>query len=137
MLIQGEDGDSNTILGNFIGTDVTGSVDLGNTNEGVRIQTGADSNVIGGTAAGTGNVISGNDANDLIFGDHARIAGDIGDGEIDRLPFNEPLAIDYTTFTLLANLHPFVWTSIDTQNADDGGSEDGSSEDGEAAGDEQ
>ena len=51
-------GDRNTIVGNYIGTDVTGMLDLGNGNEGVEIQ-GAD-NVVGGAAADDRNVISGN-----------------------------------------------------------------------------
>ena len=49
----------NIIEGNFIGTDVTGSVALGNAFDGVPI-TGAPGNTIGGTLAGTRNVISGN-----------------------------------------------------------------------------
>ena len=50
----------NLVQGNFIGTTAGGDADLGNTRNGVRLQ-GAPSNTIGGTAAGTGNVISGND----------------------------------------------------------------------------
>jgi len=50
----------NTIEGNYIGTDVNGTADLGNSNVGVLI-IGAPNNTIGGTAAGAGNVISGND----------------------------------------------------------------------------
>ena len=53
--IDGSDG--NTITGNYIGTDVTGIVDLGNTLRGVVIHNGASSNTIGGTTAGAGNVI--------------------------------------------------------------------------------
>jgi CSLREA domain-containing protein len=47
------------ITGNYIGTDVSGSVGLGNSSNGVRIQ-GADATTIGGASAGTRNVISGN-----------------------------------------------------------------------------
>ena len=49
----------NLIEGNFIGTDVTGAFDLGNSQSGVFIS-GASDNMIGGTGAGAGNVISGN-----------------------------------------------------------------------------
>jgi len=52
--------DDNRVEGNYIGTNVNGTGDLGNTNEGVRIINGASDNVIGGTTAGAGNVISGN-----------------------------------------------------------------------------
>ena len=45
---------------NFIGTDVTGTKDLGNVNEGVEIDGGAANITIGGTTARAGNVISAN-----------------------------------------------------------------------------
>ena len=50
----------NFVQGNYIGTDVTGSVDLGNTTHGVMVFNGSD-NEIGGLLPGTGNLISGND----------------------------------------------------------------------------
>lgn len=53
---------SNLVQGNFIGTDVTGTADLGNYGSGVVIfYSGSSSNTIGGTTTGAGNVISGND----------------------------------------------------------------------------
>ena len=51
----------NSIKGNFIGTDITGSVDLGNTHHGLEITTGPSGNVVGGAAPGEGNLISAND----------------------------------------------------------------------------
>ena len=56
---------TNVIQGNYIGTDVTGTVDLGNTWHGITISAGAASNTIGGTVAGAGNVISGNNQNGI------------------------------------------------------------------------
>jgi hypothetical protein len=53
----------NQVQGNLIGTDVTGTADLGNSSEGVSISTNAANNTIGGMMAGARNVISGNDAN--------------------------------------------------------------------------
>jgi parallel beta-helix repeat protein len=50
---------SNTVSGNYIGVDVTGTAALGNGN-GIQINNGASLNVIGGTTAGERNVISGN-----------------------------------------------------------------------------
>jgi hypothetical protein len=59
-------GSSSTVQGNFIGTDVTGTVAVGNPNAGVDIN-GTSNNVIGGLTAtpGTppGNLISGNVGN--------------------------------------------------------------------------
>ena len=48
------------VLGNYIGTDVTGTVDLGNTFNGISVASGGTNVVIGGTAAGAGNLVSGN-----------------------------------------------------------------------------
>ncbi|MDA2927926.1 CSLREA domain-containing protein, partial [Acidobacteria bacterium AH-259-G07] len=50
----------NVAQGNYIGTDVTGTMALGNAGTGVAIGNGANNNTIGGTAAGAGNVISAN-----------------------------------------------------------------------------
>src|SRR5258705_10108593 len=48
------------VQGNYIGTDVTGTLSLGNINNGVLLETGSSGNTIGGTATGAGNLISGN-----------------------------------------------------------------------------
>lgn len=55
---------NNQILGNYIGTDVTGTLDRGNTRNGVVVTDGASGNIIGGSAR---NVISGNDANGVVI----------------------------------------------------------------------
>ncbi len=60
VLISGIGTDNNLIKGNYVGTDVTGTADLGNSVNGVRIDGGAQSNIIGGTTAGERNIISGN-----------------------------------------------------------------------------
>ena len=57
----------NLVQGNFIGTDVTGTKVLGNTGNGVRVQSSSD-NIIGGTpfaigVSAGGNIISGNGRN--------------------------------------------------------------------------
>ena len=59
--IFGEGTRDNTIQGNFIGTDITGSMDFGNGNYGVYIYYGATENTIGGYIVEEGNLISGND----------------------------------------------------------------------------
>jgi hypothetical protein len=50
----------NTIVNCYIGTNGAGTGALGNTKSGIVIESGASNNTIGGTAAGSRNVISGN-----------------------------------------------------------------------------
>ncbi len=57
---------SNVVQGNYIGTDITGMIDLGNLQEGIYISGGA-SNQIGSTEAGAGNLISGNDNGGVVI----------------------------------------------------------------------
>src|SRR5262249_54327957 len=50
----------NLVQGNYIGTDSTGALPLGNGCFGIFFQMAPSRNTIGGTAAGAGNVISAN-----------------------------------------------------------------------------
>jgi Domain of unknown function (DUF4347)/Cadherin domain/Right handed beta helix region/Laminin G domain len=50
----------NTVAGNFIGTDATGTANFGNGSAGVVLFAGAGNNTIGGAAAGAGNLIANN-----------------------------------------------------------------------------
>ncbi len=59
VFITGSNASNNVVAGNFVGTDITGTQALGNRRTGVAI-IAAPNNVIGGTAAGAGNVISAN-----------------------------------------------------------------------------
>src|SRR5262249_51069064 len=60
-------GSGNVIEGDYIGTDATGTIDFGNAHEGVSITSG-DGDVVGGSVAGAGNVISGNAVGVVIAG---------------------------------------------------------------------
>jgi hypothetical protein len=60
VLIQTSGADSNTVSGNYLGTDSTGSSGLGN-KQGVVINFGPQGNVVGGDTPEERNVISGND----------------------------------------------------------------------------
>lgn len=57
-IVLGDAAIDNQIVGNWIGTDTTGTGALGNGGSGVWIR--GDANTLGGTAAGAGNLISGN-----------------------------------------------------------------------------
>ena len=58
MTITGATATNNLVQGNFIGTDITGRLPLGNEIDGVLITQGASSNSIGGTVTGAGNTIA-------------------------------------------------------------------------------
>ncbi|MBX3400671.1 MAG: right-handed parallel beta-helix repeat-containing protein [Gemmataceae bacterium] len=58
--IHAQAGSGNTIQGNYIGVNATGTADLGNGESGIRFN-GSTNNLIGGTSVGAGNLISGND----------------------------------------------------------------------------
>ncbi|HJQ25362.1 MAG TPA: C25 family cysteine peptidase, partial [Blastocatellia bacterium] len=79
VCIQGETSDNNTVAGNYIGTDITGLLDIGAGGDGVRINSGPDNNTIGGSTAtpGTppGNVISGNGATGCTTCDGIEVVG--------------------------------------------------------------
>jgi trimeric autotransporter adhesin len=84
---------SNKVIGNYVGTDASGTKDLGNTLVGVRIGGGfgaAFNNAIGGTKAGARNLISHND------GDGVQIfEGSTGNRILSNSIFsNEGLGID-------------------------------------------
>ena len=57
---------NNRVIGNYIGTDISGTSPISNAGNGVLIAGGAQHNVIGGDTAGEHNIISGN-GNDGVF----------------------------------------------------------------------
>ncbi len=63
VLIEDMDTAYNTVSGNYIGTDVNGTGDLGNGTDGVLVHFGATNNLIGGDTPAERNLIGGNDAN--------------------------------------------------------------------------
>ncbi|MFB2836579.1 Calx-beta domain-containing protein [Floridanema evergladense] len=57
IVIYNSNATGNRVLGNFIGTDITGTIDLGNSNFGISIFSSSN-NIIGGTELGAGNTIA-------------------------------------------------------------------------------
>ena len=55
----------NIIQGNYIGTNINGTVDLGNNQNGIRMFR-VSNNTVGGAAAGAGNLVSGNNQNGIL-----------------------------------------------------------------------
>jgi titin len=69
----------NTIIGNYIGTDITGTRAVPNTMVGVYVQ--GCSNVIGGVTTGSGNVISGNGQQGInLVGTNGNVTGNVVQG---------------------------------------------------------
>ncbi len=81
--------DGNTVVCNHIGTDVTGLIVVGNADDGVEIDDGSSSNMIGGSTAADRNVISGNfddgvdiedtvatSSNNIIMGNYIGVGSD-------------------------------------------------------------
>ena len=65
-------GNGNTVQGNYIGTDVTGTMNLGNGFSGIEIEI-ANNSIIGGTGAGAGNLIAFNGVVNPNAGDGLRV----------------------------------------------------------------
>ncbi|QEG40277.1 DUF4347 domain-containing protein [Roseimaritima ulvae] len=114
---------NNTVQGNFIGTDITGTLDRGNrSDDGVEIQNNATGNLIGGTVDGAGNVIAFNalDGVNVVSGTGNQILGnsifsntglaiDLGnngvtanDGQFDDTPDQDNGANNLQNFPVLA-----------------------------------
>jgi hypothetical protein len=97
VVISGNLGTDNQVLGNYLGTESDGTSALGNAGDGVQIASGADENTIGGTNSAALNVISGNEgdgvdivgglraANNQVLGNHIGTdedgTADLGNGE--------------------------------------------------------
>jgi titin len=60
VIVLGAGAKGNKVTGNYVGTDASGTKDLGNSQDGVFIS--APNNIVGGATVGERNVISGNDA---------------------------------------------------------------------------
>jgi hypothetical protein len=108
-------GNANLVLGNYIGTDRSGTSGIPNGMEGIWIATGAQDNIIGGSSAEERNVISGND----LFGLNIS-----GSGATANLVRGNYIGIDATGTRPLPNGHGLV-VSDGSQNNVIGGSERG------------
>ena len=72
ILIVGSQARENTVAGNFIGTDATATLDLGNAGAGIHLKGGATDNTVG-----PGNVIAHNGSYGVWVRDAATIGNDI------------------------------------------------------------
>ncbi|MBU0686670.1 MAG: hypothetical protein KKB81_02270 [Candidatus Margulisbacteria bacterium] len=66
--LYGSGNSSNEVIGNYVGTDATGTTAIGNSS-GIYLQNGVQFNLIGNTAAGAGNLVSGNLSKGIVITD--------------------------------------------------------------------
>jgi titin len=98
---------SNTVCGNYIGTDVTGKKAVANKLAGVRIQ--GCSNVVGGVTAGSGNVISGNGQRGIFLaGTGGNVMGNVIQGNL--------IGLDATGTNSLGNANAGIGVSGAAKN---------------------
>jgi titin len=76
VFLYGSSTQNNTVQGNTIGTDITGTQTLGNSS-GVDIDNDAFNNLIGGTTSGAGNLISGNPTGVLLLSGKNTVQGNL------------------------------------------------------------
>jgi hypothetical protein len=93
IYIGGMGASDNLVEGDYIGTDVTGAVALGNSC-GVGLTDGAADNTIGGTSAAARNIISGNPGNGVVL---------YGSGTTGNLVGGNYIGTDYTGTHALGN----------------------------------
>lgn len=120
---------ANLIRQNFLGTDASGTVGLGNGGDGLRIL--SSSNIIGGTDPSFGNLISANAGNGVWVGNGAKdnflAANFIGTdvtGVVDLGNAGDGIAVVQAYRTVVAgtfvNLPPFVFKNVISGNEGNG-----------------
>lgn len=75
------------IEGNYLGTDITGSIDLGNDQAGLFIYD-ADNNTVGGTTGAARNLLSGNGDGELAYGEDFGYGLYVVDGRLNEITGN-------------------------------------------------
>ncbi len=106
----------NTVLGNYIGTDVNGTADLGNSSHGIDIKSGASNNTIGGASAGAGNVISGNSGEGILI---------IDSGTSGNIVLGNFIGTDATGVAPLGNSSDGIEIEVNASNNTVGGTDPG------------
>lgn len=116
VVIEQTDTDYNTVIGNYLGTDASGTKPLGNGAEGVMVKNGAKYNDVGGVTAAEGNVISANGAGGaVVYGSGAE--GNVISGNL--------LGLDVTGQHALGNFYDGVHVGTGANNNRVGGTTPG------------
>ena len=104
IVLDGNATTGNVIAGNYIGTDQSGSAIVANGSNGkgngIGAYNGAHHNTIGGTAAGAGNLLSGNTDNGIAFA---------GTGVSANTVQGNVIGLDATQTKVIANTNQGIW----------------------------
>jgi titin len=112
-------GGDNQVQGNYIGTDATGATAVAN-HAGVHIGDASTDNLIGGTAAGAGNLISGN----MIYGVEISASFGTGDPAAGNLVEGNTIGTDVTGSQAVGNFYG-VFIMTDAHDNTVGGTDAG------------
>lgn len=100
-------GRENRVVGNYIGTDVTGTLALKN-DRGIYIE-GAQANQIGGAEAGARNLVSGNNIGVAVYGQGNRVQGNLIGTDASgllALPNSQGLTLYFATESVIGGTAP-------------------------------
>jgi titin len=100
VYITGSGTSGNVVEGNYVGTDVSGSVGLANFEDGVIIGEDGGNNTVGGTTAGAGNVLSGNVRTGMYF---AAAFNDVLEGNLIGINAQGTAVLSNGSFGVIAN----------------------------------
>lgn len=92
--IEGTASTGNMVMGNIIGLDKTGMVDISGYTNGIFINLGSSNNIIGGTNGTAGNLISGNDYPNVALN---------GDGTSNNIIKGNRIGMNWTGFGTFIN----------------------------------
>jgi hypothetical protein len=102
VLIEGDGAEHNMVIGNYIGTDIEGLIDVGNNGGGVRIHLAGNNTI--GRGSGKGNLISGNGS------DGVAIAGATA---VNNVILGNSIGVDATGAGALSNSGHGVQITLD------------------------
>ena len=112
VVITGQGTDENQVSGNNVGTEQAGSVAIPNQGPGIDVAAGASNNMIGGSIAGAGNVISGNDGDGVVI---------TGQGTDDNQVAGNDVGTDQTGTVTIPNQGPGIDVAAGASNNTIGG----------------
>lgn len=121
LVLNGTEAYGNKIIGNYIGTDISGTQAIPNMRGGILMLFGANNNEIGTDQPGEGNIISGND----LFGGIYLQGSETKHVESNSFKGNY-IGVDVTGSVAIPNYRGFLFNSFNNNNNIIGGTTAGS-----------